>query len=163
MNAAAMYPGTFDPVTLGHEDLLRRMAGLYDRVVVAVAASPGKAPLFTLDERLELAAATFPDMPGVTVTGYEGLTVDFARRHRLGVIVRGLRTVADFERELQLAATNRQLTREVETVFLAPTGKYPFVSSSLVREVAQLGGDVSALVRPHVVEALKRKFGDRRK
>ena len=160
MNMAAMYPGTFDPATLGHEDLLHRAASLFDNVVVAVAASPGKSPLFSLDERLELAAEAFRDLPAVSVTGYRGLTVDFARKHGLRVIIRGLRAVSDFEHEFQLAATNRQLTEDVETVFLTPTEKYTFVSSSLVREVAQYGGDVSAFVRPHVVEALRRKFGD---
>lgn len=160
MNVAAMYPGTFDPVTLGHEDLLHRAVVLFDRVVVAVAANPGKSPVFSLEERLELAGEASRDMPSVTVTGYEGLTVDFARSHGLRVIIRGLRAVSDFEHEFQLAAMNRQLTEDVETVFLTPTEKYTFVSSSLVREVAQLGGNVSAFVRPHVVEALRKKFGD---
>ena len=155
-----MYPGTFDPVTLGHEDLLHRAAVLFDRVVVAVSASPGKSPMFSLEERLEMAADAFRDAPGVTVTGYNGLTVDFARSHGLRVIIRGLRAVSDFEHEFQLAATNRQLTQDVETVFLTPTEQYTFVSSSLVREVALLGGDVSAFVRPRVVEALSKKFGD---
>ncbi len=160
MNIAAMYPGTFDPVTLGHEDLLHRAVVLFDKVVVAIAESPGKSPLFSLEERLGLASEAFREVPGVTVTGYRGLTVDFARSHGLRVIIRGLRAVSDFEHEFQLAATNRQLTEDVETVFLTPTEQYTFVSSSLVREVAQLGGDVSAFVRPHVVEALKRRFGD---
>ena len=155
-----MYPGTFDPVTRGHEDLLHRAVGFFDRVIVAVAASPDKAPLFSLEERLELAAAAFQDMSSVTVTGYDGLTVDFARKNGLQAIIRGLRAVSDFEHEFQLAAMNRQLTQEVETVFLTPTEKFTFVSSSLVREVAQLGGNVSAFVRPHVAEALGRKFGD---
>ena len=155
-----MYPGTFDPVTLGHEDLLHRAAVLFDKVVVAIAANPGKSPAFSLEERLEMAAEAFRDVPDVTVTGYSGLTVDFARSHGLRVIIRGLRAVSDFEHEFQLAATNRQLTEEVETVFLTPTERYTFVSSSLVREVAQLGGDVSTFVRPHVVEALGKKFGD---
>ena len=155
-----MYPGTFDPVTRGHEDLLHRAVAFFDRVVVAVAASPHKAPLFSLEERLELAAAAFQDMSSVTVTGYDGLTVDFARKNGLKAIIRGLRAVSDFEHEFQLAAMNRQLTQEVETVFLTPTEKFTFVSSSLVREVAQLGGNVSAFVRPHVAEALGRKFGD---
>ena len=160
MNVAAMYPGTFDPVTLGHEDLLHRAAVLFDRVVVAVAANPGKSPVFSLEERLELAGEAFRDMPSVTVTGYEGLTVDFARSQGLRVIIRGLRAVSDFEHEFQLAAMNRQLTEEVVFKDPAPTEKYTFVSSSLVREVAQLGGDVSAFARPHVVEALMKKFGD---
>ncbi len=160
MNVAAMYPGTFDPITRGHEDLLNRAAVFFDRVVVAVAASPGKTPLFSLEERLALAAEALRDLPRVSVTGYEGLTVDFARKHGLRAIIRGLRAVSDFEHEFQFAAMNRQLTQEVETVFLTPTEKFTFISSSLVREVAQLGGDVSAFVRPHVAEALKEKFGE---
>ena len=159
MKVAAMYPGTFDPITRGHEDLLERAAVLFDRVVVAVAESPGKTPLFSLEERLAMAEETFRGRPAVTVTGYTGLTVDFARDHGLRAIIRGLRAVSDFEHEFQLATMNRQLTREVETVFLTPTEKYTFVSSSLVREIAQLGGDVSAFVRPHVVEALRQKSG----
>lgn len=155
-----MYPGTFDPITRGHEDLLNRAAVFFDRVVVAVAASPGKTPLFSLEERLELATEALRDLPCATVTGYEGLTVDFARNHGLRAIIRGLRAVSDFEHEFQLAAMNRHLTQQVETVFLTPTEKFTFVSSSLVREVAQLGGDVSAFVQPHVAEALMRKFGD---
>ena len=160
MNISAMYPGTFDPITRGHEDLLDRAAVFFDRVVVAIAASPGKTPLFSLEERLELASETFRGRPNVTVTGYDELTVDFARNHGLRAIIRGLRAVSDFEREFQLAATNRQLTEEVETVFLTPTEKFTFVSSSLVREIAQLGGDVSAFVRPYVAAALRRKFGE---
>ena len=159
MNVAAMYPGTFDPVTLGHEDLLHRAAVLFDRVVVAVAASPGKSPLFSLDERLELAAEAFRNIPGVTVTGYEGLTVDFARSHGLRVIIRGLRAVSDFEYEFQMAQMNRELWNEAETVFLAPDVPYSFLSASLVREVASLGGDVASFVSPPVHKRLRRRFG----
>ncbi|HEX7079824.1 MAG TPA: pantetheine-phosphate adenylyltransferase [Gammaproteobacteria bacterium] len=153
-----MYPGTFDPITRGHEDLLRRSARLFDQVVVAVAASPRKAPLFSLDERVALAREVLKDMPSVTVSGYEGLTVDFARRHRLEVIIRGLRAVSDFEYEFQLATMNRHLTSDVETVFLTPTERYTFVSSSLVREIAEYGGDVSPFVHPYVERQLKAKF-----
>lgn len=155
MTVSAMYPGTFDPITLGHEDLVRRATRLYDRVVVAIAENPGsKAPMFSLDERVAMAADALADVERVEVTGYHGLTVDFAREHGLAVIVRGLRAVSDFEYEFQLATMNRHLTDEVETSFLTPTEKYTFISSSLVREVAMLGGDVSEFVSPTVRKAL---------
>lgn len=160
MTVSAMYPGTFDPITLGHEDLVRRAARLYDKVVVAIAANPGsKEPMFSFDERVELANAALGDLENVKVTGYEGLTVDFARDNKLAVIMRGLRAVSDFEYEFQLANMNRHLTDEVETVFLTPTEKYTFISSSLVREVATLGGDVSEFVSPKVKEALMLRCG----
>jgi len=160
MTVSAMYPGTFDPITLGHEDLVRRAARLYDRVVVAIAANTGsKAPMFTFGERVELASAAFAEMENVEVAGYEGLTVDFARENNLAVIIRGLRAVSDFEYEFQLANMNRHLTEEVETVFLTPTEKYTFISSSLVREVAALGGDVSEFVSPKVQRALMSRCG----
>lgn len=160
MTVSAMYPGTFDPITLGHEDLVRRAARLYDKVVVAIAANPGtKAPMFTFGERVELASSALAELPNVEVAGYEGLTVDFAREHKLAVIIRGLRAVSDFEYEFQLANMNRHLTEEVETVFLTPTEKYTFISSSLVREVASLGGDVSEFVSPKVKRALLSRCG----
>ena len=159
MSVGAVYPGTFDPFTRGHEDLVHRAAVLFDSVVVAIAASPGKTPLFSLDERVALAGEALRDVPNVRVTGYDGLTVNFARDHDLQAIIRGLRAVSDFEHEFQLATMNRHLTDRVETVFLTPTEDFTFVSSSLVREVAQLGGDVSAFVDPHVVAALRTKFG----
>ncbi|MBT8088628.1 MAG: pantetheine-phosphate adenylyltransferase [Gammaproteobacteria bacterium] len=160
MKVSAMYPGTFDPITLGHEDLVRRAARLYDKVVVAIAAHPGsKAPMFTFGERVELAKAALSKIKNIEVTGYEGLTVDFAREHGLAVIIRGLRAVSDFEYEFQLANMNRHLTEEVETVFLTPTDKYTFISSSLVREVASLGGDVSKFVSPDVKHALLDRCG----
>ena len=160
MTVSAMYPGTFDPITLGHEDLVRRAARLYDQVVVAIAANPGsKEPMFSFDERVELANAALGDLENVKVTGYEGLTVDFARDNKLAAIMRGLRAVSDFEYEFQLANMNRHLTDEVETVFLTPTEKYTFISSSLVREVATLGGDVSEFVSPKVKEALMQRCG----
>jgi pantetheine-phosphate adenylyltransferase len=155
-----MYPGTFDPITLGHEDLVRRASTLFDRVVVAIADNPGsKAPLFSTEERVAMAASALADLPNVEVTGYAGLTVDFAREHNLRVIIRGLRAVSDFEYEFQLANMNRHLTDEVETAFLTPTEKYTFISSSLVREVAELGGDVSEFVSPAVKDALMKKYG----
>jgi pantetheine-phosphate adenylyltransferase len=158
MTVAAMYPGTFDPITLGHEDLVRRATTLFDRVVVAIADNPGiKAPLFTTDERVAMAASALADFDNVEVVGYKGLTVDFARENNLRVIIRGLRAVSDFEYEFQLANMNRHLTDEVETAFLTPTEKYTFISSSLVREVAELGGDVSEFVSPKVRQALRER------
>jgi pantetheine-phosphate adenylyltransferase len=159
MPVSAMYPGTFDPITLGHEDLVRRAARLFDRVVVAIAANPGKQPMFTLDERVELARSVLGDFASVEVTGYEGLTVDFARKHDLQVIVRGLRAISDFEYEFQLANMNRHLTDEVETAFLTPTEKYTYISSSLVREIASMGGDITEFVSPAVKKALLARCG----
>lgn len=158
MNIGAMYPGTFDPMTRGHEELVRRCVKLFDRVLVAISSSPKKTPLFTLDERVEIARRILADIPEVTVTGYQDLTVEFARAHNLQVIVRGLRAVSDFEYEFQLATMNRRLTEQVETVFLTPTEEFTFVSSSLVREIAEYGGDVSAFVHPDVAAALSDKF-----
>jgi len=155
-----MYPGTFDPITLGHEDLIRRAAQLFDKVVVAVADdTSGKAPMFTTEERVALARTVLADIEGVEVTGYKGLTVDFALKQGLRVMIRGLRAVSDFEYEFQFANMNRHLTDEVETAFLTPTEKHTFISSSLVREVASLGGDVSAFVSPKVQLALMERVG----
>ena len=159
MSVSAMYPGTFDPITLGHEDLVRRATRLFDRVVVAIAANPGKEPMFSLDERVELAKSVLAGLEGVEVTGYEGLTVEFAREHGLQVIVRGLRAISDFEYEFQLANMNRHLTDEVETAFLTPTETYTYISSSLVREIANLGGDISEFVSPAVRRALLERCG----
>jgi pantetheine-phosphate adenylyltransferase len=158
----ALYPGTFDPITRGHEDLVRRCVRLFDRVVVAVAASPKKAPLFSLEERVELAKEVLRDLPEVSVTGYTGLTVDFAHANGFKAIIRGLRAVSDFEYEFQLATMNRHLTDGVETVFLTPSEHHTFISSSLVREIAEFGGDVSAFVHPFVAERLKAKFAKAR-
>ncbi|MDJ0910858.1 MAG: pantetheine-phosphate adenylyltransferase [Woeseiaceae bacterium] len=155
MPVAAMYPGTFDPITLGHEDLVTRASELFDSVVVAIAVNTGsKTPMFSVDERVEMARAALADIDNVTVKRYGGLTVDFAREHNLRVIIRGLRAVSDFEYEFQLANMNRHLTDEVETAFLTPTEKYTFISSSLVREVAELGGDIGDFVSPEVEKAL---------
>ena len=160
MTVSAMYPGTFDPITLGHEDLVRRSTRVFDRVVIAIAADTvSKAPMFNLEERVDLAMAAVGDIDGVEVMGYEGLTVDFARDNDLSVIIRGLRAVSDFEYEFQLAAMNRHLTEDVETVFLTPTDKYTFISSSLVREIAALGGDISEFVSPKVKLALMERCG----
>ena len=160
MPVAAMYPGTFDPITLGHEDLVRRASTLFDHVVVAIAADTGsKKPMFSVDERVDMARAALASIDNVEVRRYGGLTVDFAKKHGLRVIVRGLRAVSDFEYEFQLANMNRHLTDEVETAFLTPTEKYTFISSSLVREVAELGGDVSEFVSPEVGKALAERCG----
>jgi pantetheine-phosphate adenylyltransferase len=156
-----MYPGTFDPITRGHEDLIRRSVRLFDSVVVAIAASPKKAPLFPLEERVELAREVLRDLPEVSVTGYTGLTVDFAQANGFKAIIRGLRAVSDFEYEFQLATMNRHLREGVETVFLTPSEHHTFISSSLVREIAEFGGDVGAFVHPFVVERLKQRFGKR--
>jgi pantetheine-phosphate adenylyltransferase len=155
-----MYPGTFDPITLGHEDLIRRAAQLFDKVVVAVADdTSGKAPMFNTEERVALARTVLADIDGVEVTGYKGLTVDFALKQGLRVMIRGLRAVSDFEYEFQFAYMNRHLTDEVETAFLTPTDKHTFISSSLVREDASLGGDVSEFVSPKVQLALMERVG----
>ena len=156
MGVEAMYPGTFDPITKGHKDLVRRAARLFDRVVVAVAANPGKTPMFDLAQRVEMAEEVLKDIDGIDVVGYDGLTIQFAVDNGLGVIVRGLRAVSDFEYEFQLANMNRHLTDEVETAFLTPTERYTFISSTLVREIALLGGDVGQFVDPLVERELVR-------
>lgn len=154
MAVSAMYPGTFDPITLGHEDLVRRATRLFDRVVVAIAANPSKEPMFTLEERVDLAQTVLAGLDKVEVMGYSGLTVDFAKDHGLAAIVRGLRAISDFEYEFQLANMNRHLTDEVESVFLTPTETYTYISSSLVREICAMGGDISEFVSPTVSAAL---------
>jgi pantetheine-phosphate adenylyltransferase len=156
MTRTAAYPGTFDPITNGHTDLVRRAAGIFDKVIVAVAANAGKTPLMSLDVRIDLARRVLADLPNVEVTGYAELTVEFARRHGASVVIRGLRAVSDFEFEFQLANMNRHLARDIETVFLTPQEPFSFISSSLVREIATLGGDVSQFVHPIVEEALKK-------
>ncbi len=158
MGSRAMYPGTFDPFTNGHNDLVRRACRIFDKVVVAIAANPGKAPLFTLDQRVDLARRVLADLPNVEVTGYTGLTVEFAQARGLNVVMRGLRAVSDFEFEFQLATMSRHLSSEVETVFLTPTEQFNFISSTLIREIASLGGNVSEFVNPIVAEALKARF-----
>jgi pantetheine-phosphate adenylyltransferase len=153
-----IYPGSFDPVTRGHEDLIRRSLTFVDQVVVAVAVNVAKQPLFTLEERVALIRETVR-FPGVEVQSFDGLLVDFARRVDATIIVRGLRAVSDFEYEFQMALMNRNLAPELETVFLVPAFDLTYLSSSLVREVARFGGDVSPLVHPVVQRALKRKYG----
>lgn len=154
----AVYPGTFDPITRGHEDLVRRAAGVFERVVLAIAASPSKAPMFAIEERVELARSVLAGIANVEVVGYTGLTVEFAARNGIGVIVRGLRAVADFEFEFQLANMGRHLNPDIETVYLTPKEQYTFISSSMVREIATLGGDVSEFVHPVVKAAFARRL-----
>ena len=154
---SAVYPGTFDPITNGHQDLVRRAAGIFDRIVIGIAANPGKAPLFSLAERVELAQQVLADVRNVTVLGYSGLTVDFAREQGCGVVVRGLRAVSDFEFEFQLATMSRHLDGAVDYVFMTPQAQFTFISSTLVREIALFGGDVSGFVHPAVVEALAKR------
>jgi pantetheine-phosphate adenylyltransferase len=157
MNRNAIYPGTFDPITNGHQDLVRRAAGIFDRVIVAIAANPNKTPMFALDKRVELARKVLADLPNVEVTGYSGLTVEFARKHNVAVVVRGLRAVSDFEFEFQLANMSRHLAREIETVFLTPQEQFTFISSSLIREIAVLGGETREFVHPIVEAELKKQ------
>lgn len=160
MGVSAMYPGTFDPITLGHEDLVRRAVRLFDKVVVAVAANTGnKSTMFSVDERVALAREALADIENVEVRRYNGLTVDFAEEKGLKVIIRGLRAVSDFEYEFQLASMNRQLAPDIETLFMTPAEHYAYVSSSLVREIAELGGDVTAFVHKDVVAALAQRLG----
>lgn len=156
MTRTAIYPGTFDPITLGHVDLARRATHLFDRVIVAVAAATTKSPLFDLDDRTELARIALIDIPQIEVKPFSGLLVDFARSHGATSIVRGLRAVSDFEYEIQLAAVNRRLAAEIETVFLSPAEDLGFISSSIVRELTRLGGNVEGFVPPHVADALTR-------
>lgn len=158
MSKSALYPGTFDPITRGHADLILRCSRLFDRVVVAVASSPKKTPLLPLDERVSLAREVLADLPNVSVTGYDALTVDFARQQGLDVIVRGLRTASDFEYEFQLATMNHQLDADIETVLLTPAAEFSAVSATLVREIAAHGGDISAFVHPAVAARLQQEF-----
>lgn len=158
MSRLAVYPGSFDPITRGHEDLIHRGLVFADRIVIAVAASAGKAPLFTLEERVALARNTMGNDARIEVKSFDGLLVDFAKQIGATLIVRGLRYVSDFEYEYQMALMNRKLAGEIETVFLVPAFDLTYLSSSLVREVARYGGDVATLVHPTVLAALKKKF-----
>ncbi len=151
----AVYPGTFDPITNGHTDLCERAARLFDEVVLAVAADNSKQTAFTLEQRLEMAQQVLKDVPNVSVEPFEGLLVNFSRKRGAGTILRGLRAVSDFEYEFQLAGMNRSLDDSIETIFMTPAEQYAFLSSSLVREVAQLGGDISHFVHPLVAQALR--------
>jgi pantetheine-phosphate adenylyltransferase len=154
----AIYPGSFDPPTRGHEDLVRRSLALCDRLIVAVAINSAKEPLFSVEERLDLLRTTMGGDAAVSIEAFDGLLVDFARKVNAGMVVRGLRAVADFEYEFQMALMNRQLHPGLETVFLVPAVDLTYLSSSLVREVARHGGDIAPLVHPAVDAALRRKF-----
>lgn len=153
----AIYPGTFDPITRGHEDLVHRASKLFDELVVAVAADSGKSPFFSLDERVAMARAVLADYPNVKVMSFSGLLMEFSRQQQARIIVRGLRAVSDFEYEFQLAGMNRGLYPDVETIFLTPSEQYMFISATIVREIARLGGDASKFVHPLVAEQLYKK------
>lgn len=155
----AVYPGTFDPITMGHLDIIQRALHLFDRVIVGVAQNPTKAPTFSIDERLQMIRDCFPiEDPRIEVTAVDGLLVDFAYRRGAKALVRGMRAVSDFEFEFQLALMNRRLEREVETVFLMTAFRWIYISSSIIKDVARHGGDVSGLVPDHVCERLREKF-----
>ena len=154
-----VYPGTFDPITNGHSDIIQRAAALFDQVVVGVAADTSKEPAFDTARRVELARGVLGHLPNVKVTSFSGLLVSFARDHGIDVVLRGLRAVSDFEYEFQLAGMNRRMAADIETLFLTPAEQYAYISSSLVREIARLGGDVSVFVAPAVQAALRERFG----
>jgi len=158
--ATALYPGTFDPATLGHIDLIRRAAKLFDSVIVAVAENSEKSPLFTVQERVSMLENVVGGLGNVRVIGFNNLLIDCVREQNADTILRGLRAVSDFEYEFQLAAMNRHLDPDIETTFLTPAESYAFLSSTLIKEVASLGGDVSEFVPPEVMQALKRVYGN---
>jgi len=161
MNKTVLYPGTFDPITNGHIDLVKRACRMFDKVIIGVAYNPDKKPLFTLEQRVSMAQDIFVDNSQVEVEGFTGLLVDFAQQKKATGILRGIRAVSDFEFEFQLANMNRHLDPELESLFLTPSENYSYISSSLVREVASLGGDISAFVDPIVGSALADKFVDK--
>ena len=153
----AVYPGTFDPLTRGHEDLVRRASKLFDKLVLAIADSKAKRPFFTLDERIAMAREVLGDMKNVEVVGFSSLLTEFVKKQNARVVLRGLRAVSDFEYEFQLAGMNRNLYPDMETVFLTPSEQHMFISATLVREIASLGGDVSEFVHPKVAKKMKEK------
>ena len=159
MTQRAIYPGTFDPMTKGHVDLIERACKLFDEIVIAIAASEAKNPLFTLDERIQIAEKIFESNDKVKVVGFSGLLVDLAKDNDAKILIRGLRVVADFEYEFQLANMNRAMMPELESVFLTPKEHYSYISSSLVKEICKMGGDVSEFVDPISLSELKRKYG----
>jgi pantetheine-phosphate adenylyltransferase len=159
MTIRAIYPGTFDPITCGHSDIVSRSAKLFDEVIVAVAANSGKSPVFSFEERVQLAEHVLGHIPHVKVCGFNGLLANFASEVDAHVIVRGLRAVSDFEYEFQLSGMNKALNPELETIFLPTSTQYTYISSTLVREVAKLGGNVEKLVHPYVMDALRKKMG----
>lgn len=159
MSSTALYPGTFDPVTNGHTDLVRRACKLFGKVIVAVAAHPEKQPLFSLEERIALATSILGEFQGVEIIGFDNLLVDCVRQHNATVILRGLRAVSDFEYEFQMAGMNRHLAPDIETVFMTPSDHVMLISSSLVKEIAKLGGSVAEFVDPRVQTALIERLG----
>ena len=159
MTQRAIYPGTFDPMTKGHVDLIERACKLFDEIVIAIAASEAKNPLFTLDERIQIAEKIFESNDKVKVVGFSGLLVDLAKDNDAKILIRGLRVVADFEYEFQLANMNRAMMPELESVFLTPKEQYSYISSSLVKEICKMGGDVSEFVDTISLSELKRKYG----
>ena len=158
MTTTAIYPGTFDPITNGHIDLAERASKLFDKVIVAIAESPAKEPFFSLSERLRLGREVLSHVVNVQVQSFSGLLIDYMKQNNSRIVIRGLRAVTDFEYEFQLAAMNRQLYDEIETVFLTPSENYTFVSASLVKEIASLGGDVSKFLQPTVLKVLQDKL-----
>ena len=154
----AVYPGTFDPMTMGHVDLVKRASKLFDSVIIAIASSDSKKPMFTLEERIEIGNKIFADDPKIEVIGFSGLLVNFAKDNDATILIRGLRVVADFEYEFQLANMNRAMSPDIESVFLTPKEEYSYISSSLVKEIATMGGDVDRFVDPVTLEALKQKI-----
>lgn len=163
MIRSAIYPGTFDPITLGHLDVMRRAADVFDQLIVAVAASPRKKLWFDINERVAMVKDATAQMPNIQVISFDGLLVEFARQQGIGILVRGLRAFSDFEYEFQMALSNRKLAPDIETVFLMTSDNYSYVSSSVVREVAELGGDISVMVPAGVQSALERKRASRLK
>ena len=161
MKSRAIYPGTFDPVTYGHIDLIRRARNIFDEVIVAVAHNPGKGPLFTVEERVRLLRRATRSIRGVTVDHFDSLVVDYARRKHTRVVIRGLRMLSDFEYEFQMALTNRKLSKAVETIFLMPSESFSYVSARLLKEAGKLGADLSAFVPSFVAAALRRKLRGR--
>lgn len=159
-DGTAVYPGTFDPFTRGHEDLVRRASRLFERIVIGVATSGGKGPIFSLEERVEIAREVLAPYPNVEVIGFSCLLMEFLRQTNARVILRGLRAVSDFEYEFQMAGMNRKLYPDVETVFLTPADEYMFISATMVREIARLGGDVSKFVQPSVNARLCAKINN---
>lgn len=159
MTRIAVYPGTFDPITFGHIDLVERAARIFDQVIVAIAANHNKKPLFSLEERVQFAADVLAKHSNVKVLGFESLLTDFMHKQQANIILRGLRVVSDFDYEFQLAGMNRNMAPDIESIFLMPAENYTYISSSFVREIASLGGSVKQFVPDHVAEALKNKFG----
>ena len=159
MTVKALYPGTFDPPTNGHVDLIQRGAKLFDHLVVAVLNNPGKNPFFTVEERVEMLRESITGLSNVSVATFDGLMVDFARQQGASAVLRGIRAISDYEYEFQMALMNRRLAPEIETVFLQPAGRYSFVSSRMLKEVFSFGGEVTGLVPPNVLKRLRSRFG----